>query len=171
MSARNNYKLLVAGLVFVAALAPIAAVILAPGAVTGTADLMTRLPAYERYRCALCHTSATPAPGSAGLNSFGTDFQGNDSQWDQTLAILNSDGDRCLNGFELGDEDGDGTLDSTGQTVERSNPADGTDCSIALTRETWGKIKELFRSEMPDYLSDDGLDEMLDYLSDERLDE
>lgn len=159
MSTQRNHRLVLAGLALVAALAPITAVVLAPGDVTGTNDLMTRLPTYARYRCAICHTSASPVPGSASLNVFGNDFRNNDDVWDLALATLNSDGDRCLNGFELGDEDGDGTVDSAGQTVERSNPADGTDCSIALTRETWGKIKELFRSEMRNYFGEDLRDE------------
>jgi len=58
-------------------------------------------------------------------NAFGADFKANDSEWDQTLAMLNSDDDRCLNGFELGDENGDGMLDYPGQAMERSNPPTG----------------------------------------------
>ncbi|MBP2681917.1 MAG: hypothetical protein H6Q78_1780 [Candidatus Krumholzibacteriota bacterium] len=46
----------------------------------------------------------------------------------------------------------DGTFDYAGAVVEHSNPGDGRDCSIALTQQTWGKIKEVFRSELPDYL-------------------
>lgn len=157
MTAKQNYKTLFAGLVIAAVLAPLVALVLAPGSATGTADLMTRLPAYQKFKCALCHTSAAPVAGASGLNDFGGDFETNKTVWDQTLALLNSDDDRCLNGFELGDEDGDGRLDYPGQAIERSNPADGADCSIALTIQTWGKIKEVFRSEMPNYLEDEDL--------------
>lgn len=157
MTAKMTHRLLVPCLVLGACLAPLAALVLKPGPATGTMDLMMGLPAYQKFKCALCHTSAAPLVGSSGMNVFGVDFQRNGSVWNETLALLNSDGDRCLNGFELGDDDGDGKLDYAGQSVERSNPADGADCSIAMTFETWGKIKELFRSEMPNYFDDDHL--------------
>lgn len=154
MTAKLRYRLIMAGCVVVASLAPAVAVFLAAGTVSGTPGLMTRLPAYEKFKCLICHTSSSPTAGSSGLNAFGVDFRSNGQVWDQTLAMLNSDGDRCLNGFELGDEDGDGTLDSSGPAVERSNPGDGSDCSIAMTFRTWGAIKEVFRSEMRNYFDD-----------------
>ncbi len=157
MTARGRYRILIAGFVVFAGLAPVAGLLLTPESATGTAGLMTRLPAYQKFKCALCHTSAAPVAGSSALNVFGSDFLANDSGWDQTLAMLNSDDDRCLNGFELGDENGDGRLDYAGQALERSNPADGADCSIALTIQTWGRIKEVFRSEMPNYFEDEDL--------------
>lgn len=167
MTHKVTHKLVLAGFVLAAGLAPLGAVFLAPGAVNGTPDLMTRLPAYDKFKCALCHTTPSPVVGSSGLNVFGADFESNGQVWDPALAMLNSDGDRCLNGFELGDEDGDGTLDFGGPAVERSNPADGSDCSIAMTFRTWGAIKEVFRNEMQNYFDDGRVDYRLRYREDD----
>lgn len=146
------HKFAIGALVMVACAAPLFALLLTPNPAGSTPDLMSRLPAYQKFRCVLCHASAGPVAGSAGLGSFGDDFAANDKIWDKTLAYKNSDADRCLNGFELGDQNGDGIFDFTGEVVEHSNPGDGADCSIALTIQTWGKIKEVFRSELPDYM-------------------
>jgi hypothetical protein len=162
MSKKAWHRLAIGAAALAAAVAPLSALLFTPGPAVSTPDLMLRLPSYQKYRCANCHTSAEPSAGSAGLNGFGGDFLENQKIWDNTLAYANSDGDRCLNGFELGDQNGDGTFDYAGAVVEHSNPGDGRDCSIALTKQTWGKIKEVFRSELPDYMdtgdlfSDDG---------------
>lgn len=152
MTTKKKHRVAIAGFVIAACVALLAALVMTPRLATGTTDLMVRLPAYQKYKCALCHTSATPTAGSSALNAFGRDFSANENVWDKTLALLNSDDDKCLNGFELGDQNGDGVFDYFGQVLEHSNPGDPADCSIALTIQTWGKIKEVFRSEMPDYL-------------------
>lgn len=110
---------------------------------SGTADQMAKLPSYQRFQCRICHVNSQPVVGASALNPFGIDFKNNGNAWNRTLALLNSDGDNCANGFELGDMDGNGVLDA-GVTEENSNPGDPKDCSIALTEQTWGKIKELF---------------------------
>lgn len=134
-----------------------------PGYVESTTDQMSVLPAYNKFKCGLCHTTAAPTQGNAELNAFGVDFDNNGRVWDRTLALLNSDNDKCLNGFELGDKDGDGVFDYSGEALEHSNPGDSADCSIALTEQTWGTIKALFRSEMREYIElldeDEGEDE------------
>jgi hypothetical protein len=84
---------------------------------------------------------------SNDLNLFGKDFKANEFIWNQTLAAKNSDLDRCTNGFELGDENGDGLVDQASTTMEHSNPGDPNDCSIALDEGTWGIIKHLFSGE------------------------
>lgn len=152
MSRKAWHRLAIGAVALAAVAAPLSALLLTPGPAESTPDLMVRLPSYQKFRCANCHESAEPAAGSAGLNGFGDDFLENQKIWDKTLAYTNSDGDRCLNGFELGDQNGDGTFDYAGSVVEHSNPGDGRDCSIALTQQTWGKIKEVFRSELPDYM-------------------
>ena len=152
MSKKAWHRLAIGLFALVACAAPLFALLLTPDPAESTPDLMLRLPTYQKFRCVLCHTSAEPAAGSAALGSFGDDFTANDRIWDKTLAYMNSDDDRCLNGFELGDQNGDGIFDYSGEVVEHSNPADGADCSIALTIQTWGKIKEVFRSELPDYM-------------------
>lgn len=122
----------------------------------GASDaLMTSLPAYSKYRCANCHTSSTPTAQNATLNVFGTDFKNNGLVWNPALALLNSDGDRCLNGFEIGDYDGDGVFDGAGNVVEHSNPGDASDCTIAVDEATWGVIKDLFGEEIRQYLRPD----------------
>ena len=111
----------------------------------GTTALMERLPAYNKFQCILCHDTPSPSYQFAPLNSFGADFRENGMVWNKTLALKNSDGDRCINGFELGDLDGDGVLDEAEQGVH-SNPG-ARDCTIAITYKTWGIIKELFSGE------------------------
>jgi hypothetical protein len=162
MARKSWNRLAIGAVALVAGAAPLSALLLAPRPAGSMPELMLRLPSYQKYRCANCHASSEPAAGSAGLNVFGEDFSANQKLWDRTLAYRNSDGDKCLNGFELGDQNGDGTFDYSGTVVEHSNPGDGRDCSIALTQQTWGKIKDVFRSEIPDYM-DPG-----DLFSDER---
>ena len=110
--------------------------------------LMQRLPAFNKFQCALCHTSASPTQESFGLNNFGDDFLANGNVWNAALASKNSDGDRCTNGFELGDENGDGIFDHGAQVVENSNPG-VPDCTLPVDPVTWGVIKEIFARELP----------------------
>lgn len=114
-----------------------------PDSAEGSEALMQTLPAYNRFRCLICHVDPVPTPASSALNSFGVDFQANGNKWDATLALLNSDSDACPNGFELGDRDGDGALD-VGIVEEHSNPGNTNDCRVALLEGTWGKLKALF---------------------------
>ena len=61
------------------------------------------------------------------------------------------DGDKCSNGFELGDVNGDGVFDQAGLPQENSNPGDPSDCNIALTERTWSAIKKIFEgTEWPE---------------------
>jgi hypothetical protein len=113
-----------------------------PWTVSATEQYMLKLPAYHLYRCGICHVAPQPTPGDAKLNPFGVDFRKNGFTWDATLAAMNSDGDRCSNGFELRDQDGDGIVDGPG-IGERGNPGE-RDCSISLTESSWGIIKEIF---------------------------
>jgi hypothetical protein len=160
MVKRPLHRIIVGGFALVVFLVPIIMLVW-PGYVESTTDQMSILPAFNKFKCVLCHTSADPSAGDAGLNAFGVDFDKNGRVWDRELAMLNSDNDKCLNGFELGDQDGDGIFDHPGEAIEHSNPGDSSDCSIALTVQTWGKIKEVFRSEMREYL------EMIDEDEDE----
>lgn len=129
--------------------------------------MMVRLPAYNKFRCANCHTSSTPIAGNTGLNVFGADFKQGGNVWSEALAVLNSDGDRCTNGFELGDEDGDGLFDDPGEVLERSNPANSSDCSIAVTKATWSVIKDIFGKEIQQYLPEEPAPETWDGWTDE----
>jgi hypothetical protein len=116
-----------------------------PDPADGTSQYMTVLPAYSTYQCAICHSAQLPTQANHDLNPFGEDFRDNGYVWNKTLASKNSDGDKCSNGFELGDENGDGILDEPGGK-ENGNPG-VSDCTITLDRQTWGIIKELFSSE------------------------
>jgi hypothetical protein len=121
------------------------ALLLLPPKAVGISEYMFRLPTYSKFQCTLCHTVSRPVRGNAPLNPFGDDFKANGDIWSRTLAEMNSDGDKCTNGFELNDMNGDGIPDEPGVS-ENSNP--GTpDCSITLTRQTWGIIKELFSGD------------------------
>ncbi len=123
------------------------ACVLVAGGVTSagaTTAYMQRLPASSQFRCLNCHTVQDPASAAqAGLNSFGVAFRDNGFKWDGTLAAMRSDSDPCTNGFELGDSNGDGRLDSN-VTAERSNPGQ-SDCTLQISEQAWSELKKLFR--------------------------
>ena len=112
-----------------------------PAAAT-EADLQ-QLPVTEPFQCLLCHVSE-PAQTGSPLNPFGTDFLANLRTWDAALASLDSDGDGCTNGVELGDVDGDGQSDGNVDQLQ-SNPGAANDCGGAsVDSRTWGELKSLF---------------------------
>jgi len=106
-----------------------------------TQELMQELPASGRFGCLICHQTA--APVSNDLNAFGAAFLDNGARWDAALAHSSSDEDGCTNGFELGDENGDGKLDDS-VTAERYNPG-SDDCPLQINDSAWGELKKLFR--------------------------
>ncbi|HSG29791.1 MAG TPA: hypothetical protein VLA34_15020 [Candidatus Krumholzibacterium sp.] len=110
---------------------------------TGSEDFMKTLPLYQRYQCAICHSTSAPTTGDATLNDFGTAFHANGDVWNAALAGADSDGDGYPNGIEIGDEDGDGTP-TAGLTVEPSNPGDPGQTPSSVPPKTWGVIKRLF---------------------------
>jgi hypothetical protein len=111
------------------------------GALLSSETFMSKLPVYERYQCALCHTVEEPVQGNAPLNSFGNDFHANGDKWDNVLAMKDSDGDGSNNGIELGDDDGDGVPNIS---MERSNPGNPLDKPSSVDEKSWGIIKKLF---------------------------
>lgn len=114
-----------------------------PGVALGTDVYMQRLPLSSRFGCLNCHTVQSPTIANATLNPFGDAFKANDMRWDAFLASQSSDGDNCTNGFELGDENGDGKPDEA-LTSERKNPGQ-EDCTLQLDEKAWGALKQLFR--------------------------
>lgn len=143
MQRKFAYKITFLGMAIGAFLCPLV-LLLFPRDAGGTNQYMVLLPTYMKYRCANCHVSGNPSLESHELNLFGKDFKDNGFIWNQALAQKNSDSDRCTNGFELGDENGDGLVDYSSTIEENSNPGDPSDCSIALDEKTWGLIKNLF---------------------------
>jgi hypothetical protein len=129
--------------------------LLYPRQAAGTDEMMQRLPAYERFQCMNCHTIPSPTDQIPDLNPFGDDFLANDGHWDRVLALMNSDGDRCSNGSELGDRDGNGVLDDAGRPRENGNPGDPADCTAPIDAATWGIIKDLFSTELDVYELDE----------------
>lgn len=109
---------------------------------------MSRLPVSAPNLCLTCHTNASPSASNFTLNVFGLDFLANGKLWDSNLAQLDSDGDGCLNGVEVGDSDGDGNPDGN-VTEQAGNPGVYDDCdSGALVDEkTWGTLKAMFDGE------------------------
>ncbi|MCP4293109.1 MAG: hypothetical protein GY780_14885 [bacterium] len=106
---------------------------------------MLQLPLASPNLCLACHTQESPSPGDAELNPFGIDFLENGRVWDSNLAQLNSDGDSCLNGVEVGDSDGDGQAD--GNVEEQSgNPGVVDNCGSAdlVDEKTWDALKAMF---------------------------
>lgn len=119
----------------------VCSLLLGAGISNSSEDFMKKLPLYDRFRCAICHSVSAPTTGDAQLNQFGTAFHVNGDKWDATLAGLDSDGDGYKNGLELGDNDGDGSPDVG---IERSNPGDPLEVPSSLDPKTWGVIKKLF---------------------------
>ncbi|MYB58011.1 MAG: hypothetical protein F4X51_16600 [Gemmatimonadetes bacterium] len=86
-----------------------------------------QLPNGSMIGCASCHVN----PGGGGtLTSFGRDINNNyltqpgrsgQVVWNAMLAMLDSDGDGVSNGQELGDPDGDRTVDPS---IQVTNPGD-----------------------------------------------
>lgn len=114
-----------------------------PSALATEAD-MAVLPVVEPFRCLLCHVPTNPTRTDRDLNLFGEDFLDNGRRWNATLAALDSDGDGCSNGFELGDMDGNGVADGN-VSVLNSNPGVPGDCGeLIIDARTWGALKALF---------------------------
>lgn len=116
----------------------------APAAMATEAD-MNMLPVVDPFRCAICHVEAAPSSAQHDLNVFGLDFLSNGRSWNAALAALDSDGDGCSNGVELGDANGDGIADG-GVTELTSNPGVPGDCwgELVIDARTWGALKALF---------------------------
>lgn len=129
--------------------------LLFPRPAAGTDELMKKLPAYERYECLNCHTIPSPTTQIPSLNPFGNDFLTNRKEWNRALAIMNSDGDRCSNGSEIGDRDGNGQFDEGGRPRENSNPGNAADCTAPIDAATWGIIKQIFSKEFEVYQLDE----------------
>jgi hypothetical protein len=118
---------------------------LVASAALATEDDMAQLPLTEPFACLTCHTVENPGPGSFALNLFGEDFLQNGRVWDSNLAHLDSDGDTCLNGVEVGDSDGDGFAD--GNVEEQAgNPGVSDNCGSGslVDEKTWGALKAMF---------------------------
>lgn len=130
-----------AGLLATAAVA----LCLAAPSVRATEQDMAQLPLTEPFACLSCHAVSDPGPGSFDLNLFGEDFLQNGRVWDSNLAHLDSDGDTCLNGVEVGDSDGDGFAD--GNVEEQAgNPGVSDHCGSGslVDEKTWGALKAMF---------------------------
>lgn len=122
-----------------------AALFLNTTGVLATEQDMATLPITAPFECLSCHTVRNPGPGSFALNVFGEDFLQNGRVWDSNLAHLDSDGDNCLNGVEVGDSDGDGIAD--GNVEEQAgNPGVADNCGSGslVDEKTWGALKAMF---------------------------
>lgn len=88
---------------------------------------VSQLPNGSALGCASCHVNPS---GGGTLTSFGRDINNNyltqpgrsgQVVWNAMLAMRDSDGDGVSNGQELGDPDGDGTVDAS---IQVTNPGD-----------------------------------------------
>ena len=119
--------------------------LLAAVAAVASPSFVSQLPFGEVNSCLNCHLDAQPVDGQ-DLNPFGRDFQAAGKQWNETLALLDSDGDGCSNGVELGDANGNGEPDQ-GITEPNGNPGVGGDCTAAVPNITWGRLKAMFNGQ------------------------
>jgi len=113
--------------------------------VLATEQDMAQLPLTTPFECLTCHVVRHPDSGSHALNPFGEDFLQNGRIWDSNLAHIDSDGDNCLNGVEIGDSDGDGFAD--GNVEEQAgNPGVQDNCGSGslVDEKTWGALKAMF---------------------------
>lgn len=117
----------------------------APPGVLATEFEMAKLPVTEPNLCLACHQLTNPTSGRSDLNPFGADFLANGRIWDLELASLDSDGDGCLNGVEIGDSDGDGRADGN-VTEQTGNPGVSDECGSGslVDEELWGNLKAMF---------------------------
>ena len=115
------------------------------GTAGATEEDMGKLAVIIPHLCAACHVVEDPVVGNAALNPFGLDFLENGRIWDTDLAQLNSDGDGCLNGVELGDSDGDGVPDGN-VTQQAGNPGVPDNCGSGslVDQRTWDALKAMF---------------------------
>ncbi|MFN2370006.1 MAG: hypothetical protein ABR506_02505 [Candidatus Krumholzibacteriia bacterium] len=114
------------------------------GPASATEADMVRLPVTSPYLCLACHTQESPG-GGAPLNVFGEDYLANGRRWDADLAQLDSDGDGCRNGAEVGDVDGNGQADGN-VTEQAGNPGVADDCGSGnlVDETTWSTLKAYF---------------------------
>jgi len=119
--------------------------VLGSGTALATDIDMTRLPVTMPNLCLTCHVSAQPSTSDFTLNPFGEDYLANGRLWDSTLANLDSDGDGCLNGVEVGDSDGDGEPDGNVES-QSGNPGIPDECGSGslVDEKTWGALKAMF---------------------------
>jgi hypothetical protein len=127
-----------------AAVTAVCAVVWAPRAAATELD-MDRLPVAAPNLCLTCHQVDAPSAGNAALNPFGVDFLAGGRVWDSNLASLDSDGDGCLNGVEVGDSDGDGNPDGN-VSEQAGNPGVVDDCGSGslVDEKLWGTLKAMF---------------------------
>jgi hypothetical protein len=118
---------------------------LSPGNALATDVDMARLPVIVPNLCLACHVSENPNGGDTTLNPFGVDYLANGRLWDSNLANLDSDGDGCLNGVEVGDSDGDGEPDGNVES-QAGNPGVPDECGSGslVDEKTWGALKAMF---------------------------
>ena len=123
----------------------VAVLYLGSGSARATEQDMAQLPLTAPFACLACHTTSDPGPGSFALNPFGDDFLQNGRVWDSNLAHLDSDGDNCLNGVEVGDSDGDGFADGNVEE-QAANPGVSDNCGSGslVDEKTWGALKAMF---------------------------
>ncbi|MBU0742713.1 hypothetical protein KKG45_01295 [bacterium] len=115
---------------------------------SATEEWQQRLPLHVPFSCDNCHEpDAAPTASAPALNAFGLAFDDSGRTWSSYLAGLDSDGDGCTNGAEIGDVDGNGHPDN-GVDHESSNPGLAGDCSSASVFEeaTWGELKAMFNN-------------------------
>jgi len=106
---------------------------------------MARIPVSVPNLCLSCHMIDQPTAITFDLNPFGIDYLANGRIWDSNLANLDSDGDGCLNGVEVGDSDGDGEPDGNVES-QAGNPGVPDECGSGslVDEKTWGALKAMF---------------------------
>lgn len=135
----------------IAALVTTAVALASPVGATVTAQ--DKVPPNS-FGCTLCHAgtgvTATEVPPAvaATLQPFGNDWvslaadESGRSWADMVAQSMDSDGDLCSNGYELGDPDGNYFEDQ--QLEDRDQDPNRDDCTLPLDEQSWGNLKALF---------------------------
>jgi hypothetical protein len=132
------------------------ALALLSGSAGATTPQNEKIPPSE-FGCRLCHAGSevradwVPEPVSRDqLTSFGQDWQDLAQEPDlrawAEMAPLNSDGDGCTNGYELGDPRGEYLNPGTEPAHALGDVLDPNreDCLLPLDEQAWGTLKALF---------------------------
>jgi len=118
------------------------AIVIAAASAWGYGSYIASIPNGSAFSCNNCH--------NVGSDPFRTAFANNGNQWNNALAVLDSDGDGAKNGVELQDPNGvwrPGNPDPqrNGWSTFNPNNAASTPPYAAINPASFGRVKALYK--------------------------